>query len=68
MIEVYKTNIIQKDEAEHIKGLILQYHPRCKINMDLDDCDRILRVEGDFDSEHIIHILSMRNLICEPLR
>lgn len=67
MIQVYKTNIMHTDEAEQIKGLILQHHPQCKINLDLDDCDRILRIEGEFDSDHIIQILSTRNLICEPL-
>jgi len=46
MIEVFKTDV--QTEAQS-KILLLMFHeafPSVNINFDLDDCDRVLRVQG----------------------
>ena len=46
MIEVFKTNVEETAEAKRIIELLLTHFPGSKINFDLHDCDKILRVEG----------------------
>lgn len=45
-VEVFKTNVQQQRQAAWLLGLLNRQFPLCRINFDLDDCDRILRVEG----------------------
>lgn len=45
VVEVFKTNVTDDQAApalDHLKALM----PAAKINFDLEDCDRILRVEA----------------------
>ncbi|MFT3937006.1 MAG: hypothetical protein QM726_25495 [Chitinophagaceae bacterium] len=46
MIEVFKTNIQERAQANSLIALLLHHFPGSKINIDLHDCDRVLRVEG----------------------
>lgn len=46
MIEIFKTNVREKQEADEIVSLLLKRNPEFKINFDLEDCDNILRIEG----------------------
>jgi hypothetical protein len=47
MIEVFKTNIDESEKAERVQRLLLVHFPGHNITFDLEDCDRILRVEGN---------------------
>jgi len=68
MIEVFKTNVHAGCEAEKITGLLYRHFPDCKINFDLDDCDKILRIEGSvFETEKIKFIVNENGFICEEL-
>jgi hypothetical protein len=70
MIEVYKTNVT-KDE--HAKMLLDQIHSGFsyyRANFDLDDCDKILRVEsiaGYVDSSFVIKLLDSFGFYAEIL-
>ena len=44
---VFKTNIQRKSQAIKIKKMLAEQLPKHRINFDLDDCDKILRVEGN---------------------
>jgi hypothetical protein len=46
MIEVFKTNVEEAVQAEKLVDILLDHFPDNKINFDLHDCDKILRVEG----------------------
>ncbi len=46
MIEVFKTNIEELSQATRLIALLLNHFPDTKINIDLHDCDKVLRVEG----------------------
>jgi hypothetical protein len=47
MVEVFKTNVKRRDEAKRLIQHIGLRFPSYKINFDLTDCDKILRVEGE---------------------
>jgi hypothetical protein len=46
MVEVFATNVQERADAKTVVGLLLRHFPGSKINFDLQDCDKILRVEG----------------------
>jgi hypothetical protein len=68
MVEVFKTNVYEVVESEKITRSLLEYFPYCKINFDLEDCDKILRVEGKtIDIGKIIEKLQVQGYLCEIL-
>jgi hypothetical protein len=68
MIEVFKTNVEEVAEAERIIELLLQHYPAGRINFDLQDCDKILRVVNDeLCPEEITRIIETSGYQCEAL-
>ena len=68
MVEVFKTNVQQHEQAEQLVSVLHGRIDFCKINFDLEDCDKILRVEGkQVCVETIIEILNTYGLQCEVL-
>ncbi len=68
MIEVFKTNIEQSSDATNIVQMLHQHFPGSRINFDLQDCDKILRVEGkDFSTDKIIMLVHKNGFRCEIL-
>lgn len=60
MVEVFATNIKNLKEAKIIEGLLAILFPSLKVNFDLTDCDRVLRVEaisGVVDPSVIVNYL-----------
>ena len=47
MIEVFKTNVLKKSQSKMLLCILSEAFPSFKINFDLSDCDKVLRVEGD---------------------
>jgi hypothetical protein len=45
MVEVFKTNVHEQDEANMLVAEIHKLFNNYTINFDLEDCDKILRVE-----------------------
>lgn len=46
MVEIFKTNIESDQEAAEILNALQFAFPDYKMNFDLEDCDKILRVES----------------------
>ncbi|CAN5128599.1 hypothetical protein BH09BAC6_BH09BAC6_10970 [soil metagenome] len=68
MVEVFKTNVQKANQAKKIITQLLQHFPDCRINFDLDDCDKILRVEGeDFINGTIMSLVNSHGFTCEVL-
>ncbi|RYU89647.1 hypothetical protein EWM62_13980 [Mucilaginibacter terrigena] len=68
MIEVFKTNVQEKESSRVLIQKLLEHYPASKINFDLEDCDKILRVEGkDFCANSIIELLKLNGHYCEVL-
>ena len=50
-VEVFKTNVNEQELAEQIVIALEALYPEHQINFDLDDCDRILRMEAEQNPE-----------------
>ena len=68
MVEVFKTNVQHRDLAEQLVSILRSRLPSSRINFDLADCDKILRVEGNqICVETIIETLNTQGHECEVL-
>jgi|HubBroStandDraft_5_1064220.scaffolds.fasta_scaffold860023_2 hypothetical protein len=68
MIEIFKTNITSKKAASRIAAELRDKIPDAKINFDLADRDRILRIDHGADIvEEVRGHLNDRGFICEWL-
>jgi hypothetical protein len=70
MIEIFKTNVETEREARLLKSFLSELFPTAKITFDLEDCDRILRIEmGDEPAELLkaAEILAKNGFFCEVL-
>ena len=47
MVEVFKTNVQEVSHSSALIEKLLVHFPASKINFDLEDCDKILRIEGE---------------------
>ncbi len=62
MIEVFKTNVENSNEADLLIKNIERMFSDYKVNFDLEDCDRIMRVKsrtGGINSENLIKLLNL---------
>jgi Neuraminidase (sialidase) len=68
MVEVFKTDIDQKIKADEIVNILSVHFPSYKINVDFEDCDRVLRIESDIlDVDEVVSILRGRGVEIEAL-
>jgi hypothetical protein len=68
MVEVFKTNVEEHTAADGIICLLQQHFPGRRINFDLDDCDRILRIEGDnLVVSRIVGLVNAQGFACHVL-
>jgi len=67
-VEVFKTSVQTAKEAEVIVADLQACFPGHSINFDLEDCDRILRLEGKgMDVERVLSVLWNYGLECSVL-
>jgi hypothetical protein len=68
MVEVFKTNVHERRHAEALTRNLLQQFPLLKVNFDLEDCDKILRVEGkNIQPDPIIELVNGEGYQCNVL-
>jgi len=68
MVEVFKTNVQRKTQSKMLLSILSEAFPSFKINFDLSDCDKVLRVEGDnMEAVRIMIILKEYGFNCEVL-
>jgi hypothetical protein len=68
MVEVFKTNISDNSLTKGIINKLEIKLPNSKINFDLEDCDRILRIESEnINPIVIIEVLLKEGFKCEVL-
>lgn len=68
MVEIFRTNVMSADASEMLLGKLSAHLPGCRLNFDLDDCDKILRAEGEIiDAAAIIGMLQADGFECELL-
>ena len=68
MVEVFKTNVGEQGQASVLVNLLLEQFPGARINFDLQDCDRILRVEGKcLEAQEVIRLVEEEGFFCKAL-
>jgi hypothetical protein len=68
MVEVFKTNVDRSELADQVILRLRVHFPSSKINFDLEDCDKILRIEDqEVCSDTIIDLLKTSGVECEAL-
>lgn len=68
MVEVFKTNVQETEQARELVILLQQYFPHSKINFDLDDCDKVLRIEGNnFIGDKVMMFVKANGFYCNVL-
>jgi hypothetical protein len=68
MIEVFKTDIRKMSQAKKLVAFLMRHFPGHRINIDLHDCDKILRVEGNhFASSVIMQLVREHGFMCSVL-
>ena len=66
MIIIYKTNVPDAMSVDSLRPFLNQKFTGMKWSFDLEDCDKILRVEGlFFEKEDIIKLLTDKGFHCE---
>jgi hypothetical protein len=68
-VEVFKTNVADPEQAKSLVDQIERNFTNSKVNFDLNDCDRILRIEseGKIQSDLLIDWLKNMGCIAEVL-
>lgn len=68
VIEIFKTSINSQQAAALVKYVLSDKYPDAKINFDLEDCDRILRIENKVICvEEVTAIVNTLGHQCEVL-
>ena len=68
MVEVFKTNVQKKTQSKMLLCILSEAFPSFKINFDLSDCDKVLRVEGDnMEASRIMILVKEYGFKCEIL-
>lgn len=68
MVEVFKTNVEHFEHSEKLINQITSHIPDSRVNFDLEDCDKILRIEAESVSNQIIiEILNQNGYYAEVL-
>jgi len=68
MVEVFKTNVQKKAQSKMLLSILSEAFPSFKINFDLTDCDKVLRVEGDnLEALRIMMVIKEYGFTCEVL-
>jgi hypothetical protein len=68
MVEAFKTNVQKKTQSKMLLCILSEAFPSFKINFDLSDCDKVLRVEGDnIEALRIMILVKEYGFKCEIL-
>jgi hypothetical protein len=68
MVEVFKTNVQRKMHSKMLLCILSEAFPSSKINFDLSDCDKVLRVEGaTMEATRIMRLVQESGFKCEVM-
>ena len=67
-VEIFKTNIQTRSEAEQVLNTLKLMLPSARMNFDLDDPDSVLRIENFYsDSNVIVQSLQRQGFLCKVI-
>lgn len=69
MIYIFKTSVKTKNQVKTLKPHINKILPTEKWNFDLEDCDKVLRIDAEENvALKMIHLLNTYQFNCEELK
>lgn len=67
-VEVFKTNVRYKRQAKVLLDALSARFPRFRMNFDLEDCDKVLRIEGEeIPQQKITALVTEKGYQCDVL-
>jgi len=67
-IDLFKTNVENREQAAQLKAALVAMMPETLIHIDVDDCDKILRLENnDLDAAAVIRLVENAGFTCKIL-
>ncbi len=67
-VEVFKTNISAPIDADMVTTLLHRYFPGSRVSVDLEDCDKVLRIEGsNLAALRVIQLVCSKGYHCSML-
>ena len=68
MVEVFRTDIYAKTEAQAMIAMLSGIVPEAVITFDLEDCDKVLRIESPIlEVSNVISLMQVHGYVCEIL-
>jgi hypothetical protein len=68
IVEVFKTNVPDEGAAVKLLDILRACFPDSRINFDLADCDKVLRVETPYPTgKNILEMVTAHGYRCEEL-
>lgn len=68
VVQIFKTNVHEREHADMLCDLVQHELTVQRANFDLEDCDKIFRVESTVNIDHqVIALLRLHGFICEEL-
>ena len=68
MVEVFKTDVVDTTESTSLTFVLSKEFVDYKINFDLSDCDRILRIESqNINVDRVLSIVNGMGYQCQVL-
>tara|TARA_A100000171_G_scaffold27967_1_gene26063 strand:+ start:7833 stop:8045 length:213 start_codon:yes stop_codon:yes gene_type:complete len=68
MVHVFKTSVVSKKQAQVVGSFLNILLPSQEWNFDLEDCDKILRIETEeVAPETVITVLNSQGFVCDEL-
>ena len=68
MVEVFKTDVVDTTESRSLSFVLSKEFADYKINFDLSDCDRILRIESqNINVDKVLSIVNGMGYQCQVL-
>lgn len=68
VVEIFKTNVQKESDRDYVVTMMQKQFPECKINFDLEDCDKILRIEGvDLQYDNVVSHVAGLGYTCVRL-
>jgi hypothetical protein len=69
MVEIFSTNVRRASQAKEIVAFLTIQFPGIKINFDLSDCDRVLKIAGkNLVPEKVMIMVRQKGFECRPLK
>jgi hypothetical protein len=66
-VEIYRTDVADDTQAAALVRLVESQYPGVRANVDLHDCDRVLRIAGPADTTDVERLVMNAGFFCRTI-